>query len=156
LHLPRELFGIAIRGGGNTVSEASTIAEWLTLARQHELSAQRLGINRETRQQAILHAGFSIECLLKATIMKVERFNTWPSQSARGDLYTHDLRRLVEIAGITLTPDSQSAAEWSIVLQWDRRQGYDPNTMKRRVVRSYLEAAFGPTGVAKCLKILIQ
>jgi hypothetical protein len=133
------------------IREPSTIDGWVQLARQHELAAGSLIAKRDTRQQAIYHAGSALECLLKALIMKEERFNLWPSRSARNDLYIHDLRKLLQFAKIDLTPTSPSAAEWSIVLQWDRWQGYDPTEMPRRVARSYLDAAFGQTGVAKWL-----
>jgi len=40
---------------------------------------------------------------LKAYIMWKGRLNGWPDRDSRPELYTHDLRKLVGIAGIQLS-----------------------------------------------------
>ena len=79
-------------------------AEWTALARQHEESARLLAENRAVAGQAYFHVGIAAECALKAYIMWRERLNSWPDKALRPELYTHDLRKLVRIAGIPVTP----------------------------------------------------
>ena len=102
--------------------------------------------------QAVQHAGFAVECALKAYIWHQERFNQWPSRETRPDLYTHSLVTLRTVAGIKVDPTEPSAPHWHIMLQWNRNQGYDPRPMPRKVARSYVDAAFGADGVATWLR----
>lgn len=138
------------------MTDPVSIEDWIALGRTHRLAAERLSKSRHTSQQAVFHAGLAVECLIKALIIRVERLNAWPSRSARPEVYTHNLRSLSAVAKIALLPTSPCAAEWSVVLQWDRNQGYDPDPMPRSVAKSFLEAAFGQDGVSKWLKTQIR
>ena len=127
-----------------------SIEGWLALAQQHENAARDLV--RRVASQAHWHAGIATECAIKAFIMRKERLNSWPSRSARRDLYTHDLRVLQRIAGITVPPTDRTAPAWHVLLQWDRNQGYDPKPMPRKVARAMVDAAFGPDGVVTWIR----
>jgi hypothetical protein len=127
-------------------------AEWMALAQQHEKSARLLANDRLAAGQAYFHVGFAAECALKAYIMWKERLNTWPDNALRPELYTHDLRKLVRIAGIPLTTKDRVGPSWKVVLDWNRNQAYDPNPMPRRVARSMIEAAFGQEGVVTWIR----
>lgn len=81
-----------------------------------------------------------------------ERLNRWPDRGARGELYTHDLRKLLEISGIDQSTRDPIGPSWAVVLQWDREQGYDPAPMPRKVARSMVEAAFGEKGVVTWIR----
>lgn len=129
------------------MDSANSVADWLRLVEQHRITAVAVAEDKVAAGQALFHVGLAVECALKAYIMHVERPNSWPSKSARPDLYTHDLRALARIAQLQVGPRDPHAASWSIVMQWDRNQGYDPNPMPRRVARSWVDAAFGPDGV---------
>jgi hypothetical protein len=124
----------------------------MALARQHEESARLLAANRVVAGQAYFHVGIAAECALKAFIMWKERLNSWPDSALRPELYTHDLRKLVRIAGIPLTTTDCVGPSWKVVLDWDRNQAYDPNPMPRRVARSMIEAAFGQEGVVTWIR----
>jgi hypothetical protein len=134
------------------VNDPNSIEGWLQLSRSHEGSAKLLAENKDLAAQGFWHAGMAVECALKAYIFKKERFNDWPSKERRPDLWTHDLRELVKVAGIVLKPSDPTAAAWHVVLQWDRAQGYDPKPMPRKVARSMVEASFGPAGVATWIR----
>jgi len=136
---------------GRTVDPQSP-SGWLSLARQHEVSARLLAENRDAAAQAYGHVGFAAECALKAYIMWKERLNTWPDKDSRKELYTHDLRKLVQIAGIELNTRDPIGPSWAVVLQWDRGQAYDPDRMPRKVARSMIEAAFGQKGVVTWIR----
>ena len=84
--------------------------------------------------------------------MRGERLNAWPSRDARPDLYTHDLRKLLAIAGINFDASHQIAAALHLAVQWDRNQGYDPQPMPTRVIDSWIMVAFGPEGVVTWLR----
>ena len=71
----------------------------------------------------------------------------------RPDLWTHDLRALVKIAGIVLAVGHPTAPAWHVVLQWDRAQGYDPERMPRKVAQGMVEAAFGQFGVVTWIRL---
>jgi hypothetical protein len=76
-----------------------------------------------------------------------ERLNRWPERDSRPELYTHNLSKLVRIAGIVLSTNDPTGPSWAAVLQWDRGQAYDPERMPRKVARSMVEAGFGEKGV---------
>jgi hypothetical protein len=124
----------------------------MSLARQHEKSARLLAEDRVAAAQAYSHVGFAAECALKAYIMWKERLNRWPDIASRKELYTHDLRELVRIAGIELKTSDPIGPSWAVVLQWDRGQAYDPVRMPRRVARSMVDAAFGEKGVVTWIR----
>lgn len=127
-------------------------SEWLSLVRQHEAAARALAQTRLAAAQAYFHVGLATECALKAYIMWSERLNSWPDIGSRRELYTHDLRKLVEIAGIELRTTDPTGPSWAVVLQWDRGQGYDPSPMPRKVAGSMIEAAFGDDGVVTWIR----
>jgi hypothetical protein len=124
----------------------------MALAEQHEQSARVLAGDRVAAGQAYFHVGIAAESSLKAYIMWKERLNSWPDRSLRPELYTHDLRKLVQIAGIQLKTTDPLGPSWKVVLDWDRNQAYDPKPMPRRVARSMIEAAFGPQGVVTWIR----
>lgn len=137
---------------GQGIVNPQSPSEWMSLASQHERSARLLAVDRFAAAQAYAHVGFAAECALKAYIMRKERLNAWPDIELRKELYTHDLRRLVQIAGIELKPKDPIGPSWAVVLQWDRGQAYDPDRMPRRVARSMIEAAFGEKGVVTWIR----
>ncbi len=132
--------------------DAQSPAEWIALAEQHEKSARLLAADRLAAGQAYFHVGVAAESALKAYIMWKERLNSWPDRALRPDLHIHDLRKLVEIAGIRLRTKDPVGPSWKVMLDWDRNQAYDPNPMPRKVARSMIEAAFGPKGVVTWIR----
>jgi len=127
-------------------------AEWMALVEQHEKSARMLAGDRVAAGQAYFHVGVAAESATKAYIMASERLNSWPDRALRPELHTHDLRKLVKIAGIELRTKNPLGPSWKVVLDWDRNQAYDPNPMPRKVARSMIEAAFGLKGVVTWIR----
>ena len=124
----------------------------MALADQHEATARAVLPVPLAWGQCVFHLGLMVEALMKARIMKLERFNIWPSRSADRSLYTHDLRGLQVRAGLPTDPAHPLAPSLLIVLQWDRNQGYGHRPPPRAVVDDFLEAALGPDGVATWLR----
>lgn len=122
--------------------------EWLILAERHEAGARQL-LEAGSTDLAWFNAGLSVECMLKAAIMRKDGLNRWPERPSRPDLWTHDLTRLAKAAGINLPgliTDPISAA-FLVVLLWRRGEGYNPKTMPLRVASDMVLAATGKDGV---------
>lgn len=99
--------------------------------------------------------GLAVEFALKAVILKRQRFNRWPERSERSDLYTHDLRRLAEIALIgTSDVPSLVRPAFKTVLSWNIEHRYAGRRTPRRQARDMFEAAFGEGGVLQWLRTL--
>lgn len=111
--------------------------------------------DRKHCREAWMASGFAVEFALKATIMRRDGFNTWPSRDHRPGLYTHDLRKLLAAARIDVaaTPKAVRAA-LRTVLDWQRDHDYKPGAMPRKVARSMCNAAFGADGVVAWLRTL--
>lgn len=104
--------------------------------------------HKEFAAEAWRDAGFAVELAVKRLILHRERLNAWPSKEGRPDLYTHSLRKLVEIAGLDIREAPTAIqASWLVVLSWDRLHDYSAETMPPRVARDMFDAAFGPQGV---------
>src|SRR4051812_25107550 len=88
--LGQRLGEIRAREVNSFVTDPTSADEWLALSRQHEASAKLLCENKVAAAQGMFHAGLSVECALKAYIMRGERLNGWPSKLTRPELYTHD------------------------------------------------------------------
>lgn len=129
------------------MSEPESVEHWQQLVEQHKRTAVLVSEDKRAASQALFHVGISVECALKALIMHTERMNCWPSREARPELYTHDLRKLSKVAGIIVPRRDPVAPAWSLLMQWDRHQGYDPRPMPRRTARSWVSAAYGDEGV---------
>lgn len=75
-------------------------------------------------------AGYAIECALKACIAARFRENEIPDRKFVNDIYTHDLGKLLGLAGLEeeLTEARQRDPEldqrWSIVKNWDEKSRY--------------------------------
>jgi hypothetical protein len=139
------------------VSDPQSVEEWLMLVEQHEESARVLCDNLKTTAQGYFHCGIAVECMLKAYIMKKERWNSFPSREVSrkltiGDIYTHDVRKLKKIAGIIVNETDDNAAEWHVVEAWDRNEGYSPKHMPRKQANEFYETVFGKNGVVTWLR----
>jgi hypothetical protein len=134
------------------LADPDTPEAWLFLCQQHEEVAKLALTKTLTMAQAHFHAGIAVECALKAYIMRTERLNSWPSRSGRADLYTHDLRQLLNISALSISTGDPIAPAWNLVMQWDRNQGYDPTPMPERVAKGWVDAAFGREGVVTWLR----
>jgi hypothetical protein len=132
--------------------DPNTPEEWMMLVQRHERVARAMANDKVAAAEGHWHAGLAVECALKACIMQRERLNGWPSKDARPELYTHNLRALVGIAGIRPGPRDPEATSWYVVLQWDRNQGYDPKSMPRRFAQGMIEAAFGERGAVTWIR----
>jgi HEPN domain len=75
-------------------------------------------------------AGYSIECALKAIIAKQFRANAIPDKNLVKDVYSHELPKLLRLAGLeselntACRTDSELDRRWSIIKNWDEQARY--------------------------------
>jgi HEPN domain-containing protein len=80
--------------------------------------------------------GYVVECGLKACIAKQTRRYDFPDKKSVDESYTHDLTKLVKIAGLGLDLDKEIksnadfAVNWSIVKDWSEASRYEKHTEK--------------------------
>ena len=138
----------------NNNAKCESIDDWMALARVHKLSASALMKMPETRGAAWGHCGFGVECVLKATIMRVSQQSVWWTRNERPDLYVHDLKKLAGFAGLspqTIGTTDPLAPAWHTVFAWRREQSYNPMPMPAPVLKGLYDASFGQGGVVKWL-----
>lgn len=100
-------------------------------------------ISRERRREAaaLLHSrlfpgayylvGYAVECALKACIAKQTNKHDFPNRRLATDCWTHDLEKLVQLAGIKqdLDRDMKTSpalqVNWAIVKDWSESDRYD-------------------------------
>lgn len=129
-----------------------TAEAFLHLVESKRFVAETAVENRLHCGEAWMAAGFAVEFALKAYIMRRERSNAWPSKEARPELYTHDLRKLFQVAELDLaTAPRELRGALRTVLDWDRAHEYTSRRMSRANARSMVKAAFGEEGVVSWL-----
>jgi HEPN domain-containing protein len=76
-------------------------------------------------------AGYAVECALKACIAKRTKRHDFPDKKIANDSYTHDLTRLVGIAGLKSELDAVYASDktferhWNVVCDWSEEDRYN-------------------------------
>jgi HEPN domain-containing protein len=102
-------------------------------------------------------AGYAVECALKACIAKkTKRHDFPPDKKLTEKIYTHDLSRLLETAGLApsleheFQGDRALEVKWGIVRDWSERSRYE--THGRKKSHDMLEAVGGHLGVLICIR----
>lgn len=75
-------------------------------------------------------AGYAIECALKTCIAKQTQRYDFPDRKFVSDIYTHDLNRLMNLAGLEADyrirkADSVFERNWMIVKDWSEQARYE-------------------------------
>jgi HEPN domain-containing protein len=83
-------------------------------------------------ESAYYLAGYAVECALKACIARETRRHDFPDKKLANDSFTHDLEKLVDVAGLSAKMASLQAANrqfelnWTIVKDWTEQSRYLP------------------------------
>ncbi len=109
---------------------ASTTGEWWQLADRHLSTAEAL---KKAKQypDAFYHAGYAVECALKAIICRDLFGGTWPSRQTFPEGYSHDLDRLLRLAGLkprlmeARQRDEEFGMNWETVRKWRETTRYE-------------------------------
>jgi len=77
-------------------------------------------------------AGYAVECALKACIAKKVRRHDFPEKDTVNESYTHNLEKLLKVAGLAPQRQALSNANpqfdvnWGIVKDWSAQKRYNP------------------------------
>ncbi|MGA7786926.1 MAG: hypothetical protein WCA56_02040 [Xanthobacteraceae bacterium] len=132
--------------------------DWIELCRRYRDDARAL-LRGKRPDGAWLNAGFSVECCLKAAIMKKERLNRWPDRDSAPELWTHDLRGLFKRLGVdplSFDPKKTIAPALKTVLDWRREHGYSIGKLPIKLAGNLCEAAFESNGVVEWIADLYR
>jgi len=107
----------------------------------NRLELQAISRQRKREAAALLHAGlfpgacylagYAVECALKACIAKQTKRHDFPDKHLANECWTHDLQKLVQLAGLgpDLNKDMNASpalqVNWAIVKDWDEGLRYD-------------------------------
>jgi HEPN domain-containing protein len=102
----------------------------LKLLAEQRLEEAQLLLKAGRHSGAYYLAGYSVELGLKACIARSFRPNTIPTKAFVNAVHTHDLTKLVGLAGLTTQFDSAKqnatfAARWGVVSNWDEGSRYE-------------------------------
>ncbi len=101
--------------------------------------------------------GYVVECGLKACVAKHTRRYDFPDKRTVDESYTHDLTRLVKIAGLErdlekeMKSNPNFGVNWSIVKDWSETSRYEKHTDKEAQAL-YFAVANRKQGVLKWIK----
>jgi len=82
-------------------------------------------------------AGYAVECALKSCIAKLNNQHDWPEKSFVGDCHTHDILKLVRLAGLEPAKAADAAANpaldqnWAIVKDWSEQSRYERHSLAK-------------------------
>lgn len=102
-------------------------------------------------------AGYSVECGLKACIANLLKAEAFPEKSFASAIYIHDLKKLIDFAGLKALFDADIAANatlfgyWGTVLAWTEHSRYD-NKDESAARELYEAIANNPDGVLQWIK----
>ena len=114
-----------------------TFMGWLMATREdlQNLAEQRLAeakvLLREGRNSGAYYlAGYAIEFGLKSCIAKTFQPHAIPNRAFVNDVHTHDLAKLVKLAGLSpdlekASQDTTFAARWGVVSNWGEASRYE-------------------------------
>lgn len=111
------------------------------------LGEARLLAQHDNQSGAYYLAGYAIECALKAIIAGQFRANEIPDRSLVNDVYSHDLTKLLRLAGLeaqlnaACRADSDLERRWSIIKNWNEQARY--NTWSKEQATAMIDAIGG-------------
>lgn len=122
-----------------------------SLADRYANDAETLLKNRRWPSAYYL-SGYAIECALKACIAKKIRKHAFPDLETVKDSYTHDLRKLLKLAGLTnaLQARSQGTDQFGkyweqVITTWRETSRYEQPTkgMAKELIRAVSDTKEG-------------
>lgn len=129
----------------------------LQVLAEDRLKDAQILLSRRRYSGAYYLAGYSIECGLKACVAKSTRRHEFPDKYRTQDSYTHNLSKLVNLAGLAplqkarFAADPQFATYWGLVKDWSEESRYSKT--KVQTAKAMIEAVSDPaSGVLSWLK----
>jgi HEPN domain-containing protein len=103
-------------------------------------------------------AGYAVECGLKACIAKLFRSDEFPEKSFSDKCYIHDIKKLIELAGLKPNWEADRKANkilygtWGVVEQWHEGSRYEIKT-QANAQELYNAITANPDGVLPWIKL---
>jgi HEPN domain-containing protein len=102
--------------------------------------------------------GYAVECALKACVAKQVKQYDFPDKKLANEAFTHDLERLIKVAG--LAPDfanDQKAnpaleVNWAIVKDWSESSRYDSGITEAQANDLYSACITRKNGILPWIK----
>jgi hypothetical protein len=126
-------------------------------------SLQEISRTRKREASSLLRArmfpgasylvGYAVECGLKACIAKRTSRHDFPDKKSAADAWTHDLQKLVHLAGVwpDLQRDMQVSAalevNWAIAKDWSESARYDLSKTRAQARELYSACTSRRTGI---------
>lgn len=88
-------------------------------------------------------AGYAVECALKACVARRFRLHDIPDRKVVSDVYTHDVARLLDLAGLRSAFQQEAAAHpallanWEAVKDWTETARYEPDITEQNALKLY-------------------
>jgi HEPN domain-containing protein len=95
------------------------------------VSEARVLLDANQYEGAYYLIGYAIECALKACVAKQVRRYDFPDKKIANEAFTHDLEKLVKVAGLLLefekdkNANSSLGLNWAIVKDWSESARYE-------------------------------
>jgi hypothetical protein len=101
--------------------------------------------------------GYAVECALKACVSKQVKRYDFPDKKLANEAFSHDLERLVRIAGlapvfeIDRLSNGDLELNWAVVKDWSESSRYDFG-ISRQQARDLWSACTGRNGILQWIK----
>jgi len=122
------------------------------------LREARLLLRAGAHQGAYYLAGYAVECPLKACIAKQFQQHDIPSRKLVNDAYTHDLDKLLDLAGLRPALQQDVGAyppfqtNWYVVKDWKETTRYNPGVTQEEARELYAACTARRHGVLAWLR----
>jgi HEPN domain-containing protein len=113
---------------------------------------QKLAVERLADAKALLAAkrwaaayylaGYAVECGLKACIARLTQAEEFPNKAFADKCWTHDVKRLVYLAGLEPTLEDLVAADSEFANNWDTVRSLDESSRYLRIAKIDAEDLF--------------
>jgi|SRR5215813_10513081 len=103
-------------------------------------------------------AGYAVECALKACIARQFQRHDIPDKRLVNDVYTHDVDKLLDLAGLRPALRQDAAANpalqtnWNVAKDWKETVRYDPGIMAQEAHDLYSACPAQQHGVLPWLR----
>lgn len=148
--------------------QASASISWCILFGVNRLDLQQLSRLRVRDAKALLNAGnfagayymagYSMECAIKAAIAKQTQRHDFPNRQLAQDSWTHDLKKLLQIASLwpkfelAMKENSNLELNWAIAKEWRESSRYMLSTSQNQAADLYSAFTARTHGILSWLK----
>ncbi len=129
---------------------------------------QKISILRKKEAKTLLDAqkypgayyliGYAVECALKACVAKQVKKYDFPEKSLANEVFTHDLEKLLRVAGLTKVFEDDKKINpalelnWAIVKDWSETDRYNLSITRVEARDMYSACSARTNGILRWIK----